>query len=92
MLNNVPSYYALSYTWGASLHSDAEYTENDKVPIQLDGKLVKIFPNLYHALLQCHKYIGVFGAVFACRNDVAYLLSSTHDKHARIWLDMRLLA
>lgn len=61
MLNDVPSYYALSYTWGASLHSDAEYTENDKVPIQVDGKLVKIFPNLYHALLQCHKsYAGVW--------------------------------
>ncbi|KAJ3542954.1 hypothetical protein NM208_g3822 [Fusarium decemcellulare] len=39
---------------------EAEYDDDDKVPILLNGKYLRVFPNLYDALLQLHhSYRGV---------------------------------
>ncbi|KAF4995911.1 hypothetical protein FDECE_12640 [Fusarium decemcellulare] len=59
-LEDLPRYYALSYTWGPPSIGEAEYDDDDKVPILLNRKYLRVFPNLYDALLQLHhSYRGV---------------------------------
>ncbi|KAH6996937.1 heterokaryon incompatibility protein-domain-containing protein [Ilyonectria destructans] len=60
LLVDLPVYFALSYTWGPPSVGNVEYGNVDKVPILLNGKRLRVNPNLHDALLQLyHLYPSV---------------------------------
>ncbi|KAH6884254.1 hypothetical protein B0T10DRAFT_463142 [Thelonectria olida] len=84
-LKELPLYYALSYTWGPPFLEDPKCTDANKVPVLLNGKILRVFPNLYGALLQLHQSYPVshfrltpFASTLAIQ-----MLSSTTDY--RVW-------
>jgi hypothetical protein len=54
-LGSLPTFHALSYTWGPPRKGQAEYTDADKVAIVLNGVEFDVYPNLMHALVQLKK-------------------------------------
>ena len=51
-ITNLPSYAALSYTWGPpeEVEIEEELPPQEKVYIDIDSRSLKINPNLFHAL------------------------------------------
>lgn len=59
-VQNLPVYYALSYTWGPPFLGSDQYAENEKASIRFNGEPFDVSPNLYDALLQLYEsYRGV---------------------------------
>ncbi|KAK6080478.1 heterokaryon incompatibility protein [Seiridium cupressi] len=48
---SLPVYHALSYTWGPPTHGEKDYTNADKISIEVNGGEFSVFPNLLDALM-----------------------------------------